>query len=177
MLGDLRRGMIPRDEDEREGLVIPHQHIVARLQLLDEIGFKQQRFGFRRGRDEFHLRRFGDHPRDTVVRRVPARIGTDTRLEVARLADIEHLTCGIDHAINTGRAGQGLPESADHRHAGRQPLRQIGEIEHHLGGRIIRPFGGKALLVALEIIIKVGIIGIRGERGTASHRMTDKRSE
>ena len=47
MFGELRRGVIFGDENIGKALVITHQHIEARLQLLDEICLQQQ--GFRLG--------------------------------------------------------------------------------------------------------------------------------
>ena len=47
MLDQPRRGMTGRDQDIGEALVVAQRHVVAGLQLLDEIGLEQQRLGVR----------------------------------------------------------------------------------------------------------------------------------
>ena len=64
MLLDLREGMGTADQDIGEALVIAQQNVVARLQLLDQVLFQQQRLGFRARGQEHHLGRFADHPGD-----------------------------------------------------------------------------------------------------------------
>jgi hypothetical protein len=114
MLQDLREGVIAAQEDVREALVVAVRHIVAGLEPLDEVGFEQQRFGFRGRGNEDHVRRFGNHPRNAIgmVRRL--RIGGDAFLQAAGLADVKHLALGIEHAIDARRrAGlRGKPRSA-----------------------------------------------------------------
>ena len=56
MLDELRRRVVAGDQDIGEALVVAQQHVEARLQLLDEIGFQQQRLGFGLRRDEHHRR-------------------------------------------------------------------------------------------------------------------------
>jgi hypothetical protein len=52
-LGCLR---VRGEQDVGERLVVPQQHVVAGLQLLDEVGLQQQRLALRGGRDELHRR-------------------------------------------------------------------------------------------------------------------------
>jgi hypothetical protein len=54
MLGQHRRGMVAGEQDIGEALVVAHQHVEARLHLLDEIGLEQQRLGLGFRRDEDH---------------------------------------------------------------------------------------------------------------------------
>ena len=56
MFHKLRRVMIPRQQNIGKTLIITHQHIELRLQLLDQIGFQQQGFGLSAGGDKFHGR-------------------------------------------------------------------------------------------------------------------------
>ncbi len=76
MLEDLRRPMVAGDQDIGKRLVVAQQHVEARPQLLDEVGFQQQRFGLGRGRDELDRHGRGDHAQDARrQRRVDARVG------------------------------------------------------------------------------------------------------
>ena len=52
MLQDLRRPVIAGDQDVGKRLVVAQQHVEARPQLLDQIGFEQQRLGLGGGRDD-----------------------------------------------------------------------------------------------------------------------------
>ena len=102
MLEDLRRPVIGRDQDIGERLVVAQQHVEARAQALDQVGFEQQRLGLGLGGDEFQRHRAGDHARDArVVGRRPRVVG-DALLDVLGLADIEHLAFGVDHAVDAG---------------------------------------------------------------------------
>ena len=65
MLVDHRKGMI-RDMDVRKRFVVPQKYVVARLELLDEVLFQQQRFGLGPRRQEHHRRGFRNHPRDAA---------------------------------------------------------------------------------------------------------------
>ena len=106
MLEDLRHLVVAGDEDIGEGLVVAQLHIVARAQLLDEVGFEQQgrRLAFRH--HEFHGAGGGDHPRDAVGVAHEAGVAGDALLEVARLAHIEHLAILAEHAVDARRVGQ-----------------------------------------------------------------------
>jgi hypothetical protein len=100
--------MIPGDQDVGEGFVVAQQHVVAGLQLLDEIGLEQERLGLGAGGDELHRGRLGDHASDAVRMRLAARIGRDAGADVARLAHIEHIAIRRDHAVDAGRIGRVL---------------------------------------------------------------------
>ncbi len=108
MLENLGRAMVGCDEDIGKGFVVAQQHVVTRLELLDVVGFEQQRLGFRRRDRELHRAGFRDHPHDAV--RVPARlcVARYARFQVFCLANIEHRPVGADHAIDAGFGGQPL---------------------------------------------------------------------
>ena len=63
--------LVARDEDVGKRLVVAHQHIEARPEALDKVGFEKQRLGLGADGDELHRRGRRDHARDAV--RVPAR--------------------------------------------------------------------------------------------------------
>ena len=109
MLQDLRGDMVARHQDVGEGLIVPHQHVVAGPQLLDEVGLEQERFHLRPGGDELHRHGFGDHARDAMRMPEAARIARDALLQILRLADIEHVAAFADHAIDAGGVRQRLP--------------------------------------------------------------------
>ena len=100
MFGDARRVVIAGDENIGKALVVAQQHIVARLQLFDEIGFEQQRFRLRLDGDEHHRRGLRDHAGDAGRLPLRRRVGEDAFLDRTRLADIEHLAVLADHAID-----------------------------------------------------------------------------
>jgi hypothetical protein len=70
MLGNLRKGMVFRDDQPGIGFVIPEHDIEARPESLDEIGFQQQRLG---------LGRCGDHFQGSCSGRRPSWVYEVTR--------------------------------------------------------------------------------------------------
>ena len=99
--------------DVGERLVVPHQHVKARPQALDQIGFEQQRLGLGAGDDEFHRRGLAHHPADAVGVETALRVVGDALLQAARLADVEHVAGRVHHAVDAGRIGQPLDEFLD----------------------------------------------------------------
>ena len=103
MLEDLRRPVVAGDQDVGERFVVAQLHVETRPELLDQIGFQQQRLGFRRGRDDLDARSRCDHAQDTRrLRCVDACIGGKPLANVLRLADIQHVTGSVQHAIDAG---------------------------------------------------------------------------
>ena len=151
MLEDLRRPVIGRDQDERKRLVVAQQHVEARAQPLDQIGFEEKRFSLGLGGDEFHRRRRRDHAHDAVVVAGRPRIGGDPLLDVLRLADVEHVALGVDHAIDAGRRRRVLDRARDRGAAG-------GE---RAGRCLCRLQLGQCLLVVLlaEFARRVDVFG------------------
>ena len=131
MLLDLRKGMFLGDEDIRKGLVVAQQHIIARLQLLDEVLFKQKRLCFRPRRQEHHRRGLSDHPRNPP--RMPRGPGIvrHPRLEVPRLADVKHTRLRIQHPVHPRRAVKRLEVGLDQAVPGRRiPRRLLVLVDH-----------------------------------------------
>ncbi len=128
MLADLRGAVIARDQNIGERLVVAHQHVEARLQLLDQIGFEQQRVGLGRNRDEHHRRGCGDHARNTVHMAGEARVARDPLPDVLRLADVEHLAVLGDHAIDAGAVRRVPPLRLDDLDAALQALGRVRKI-------------------------------------------------
>ena len=113
MLEDLRRPVIGRDQDIGKRLVVAQQHVEARPQPLDQIGFEQQRFGLGAGDDEFKRAGRRDHPLDAGVETGGTGVGANAFADVLRLADIQHVATGIDHAVDAGlrRRELGVPQN------------------------------------------------------------------
>ena len=127
MFCDLWRGVIARKQDVGKRLVVAHQHVEARLQLLDEIGLEQQRFRLGLRRHEDHRRGQRDHARDAIGVPLATHVGGDTLLHALRLADIQNLAVDRDHAIDAGPERRMLPVCADDLDAARQrPRRGLG---------------------------------------------------
>ncbi len=124
--------MIHGDQNIGEGFVVAHQHVEARLQLLDEIRFQKQRVGFGLDRDEHHRRRRRDHPRDAVHMTREARIARDPLADVFRLADVEHLAVFGDHAIDAGTVGRVAPMLLDDVDAALDAFGRLGRLDRTL---------------------------------------------
>ena len=123
MLDEPRRRMTGADEDIGEALVVAQRHVVAGLELLDEIGLEQQRLGVRFGGDEHHRARLRHHAGDAARLAFGRHVGGDALLDRARLADIEHLALGPDHAVDARPERRVAPEFPDRRRAAREPSR------------------------------------------------------
>ena len=135
MLEDLRRPMVAGDQDIGKRLVVAQLHVEARPQLLDQIGFQQQRFGLGRGGDDLDRHGRGDHAQDARrQRRVDAGVGGQPLADVFRLADIEHVAGGIEHAVDAGRGRRQPHRVFDRGMADRQ--RAFGD---RLGGFLTGP--------------------------------------
>ena len=84
-LGDL---MFFCQQNIRKTFIVAQQHIIARLHLLNQIGFQQQRIGLGFGADKFHIAGRVNHARDAIIMPGRAGIGPHTHFQIFRLADI-----------------------------------------------------------------------------------------
>ena len=112
--------MVGGDEDIGKRFVVAQQHVEARPQPFDQIGFEQEGFGLGRGRNELERRSRGDHALDARIVAGRTGIGDDPFADVLRLADIEHVTLAIDHAVDAGRGRRVLGMTRDDCPAHRQ---------------------------------------------------------
>jgi hypothetical protein len=113
MLDDLRRLMVAREQNIGKRLVIAQQHVEARAEALDEVGFEEQRFRFRARRHELHAGRGRDHAGDAVGVAAHTHVVGNARLEGAGLADVDDVAGGIDHAVDARPARQHLQVSGN----------------------------------------------------------------
>jgi hypothetical protein len=156
MLHDHRRRLARRDQDVGERLVVAQQHVEARAQPLDQVGFEEERFGLGRGRNELDGRGRRNHAHDARGMAGLARIRRYPFADALGLADVEDLALGVEHAIDAG-AGRGvLRISLDRRHAARQRA-----------GRCVLVDRGQArfLLVLLEVELRLNVgFGVVGHQ-------------
>ena len=149
VLQNLRRPVVGGDQDIGKRLVVAQEHVEARAQALDQIGFEQQRLGLGRGGDEFERYGGADHARDARVIAGRPRIGGEPLFDALGLADIEHLALGVDHAIDAGRGRRELEEAHDGRAPGGQRAgRRVLQLE--LGQRLL-------LVVLGEVALRVDV--------------------
>jgi hypothetical protein len=130
MFEQLREGVVLAQQNVGEGFVVAIRDVVARLEPLDQIGFKQQRFGLRRRGDEQHLAGLRDHPGDTLG--MPARFGVrrNPLLERFSLADVKHRPVGRQHAIDARPIGQRLHISLNPGHALQRHFGTVRRVGH-----------------------------------------------
>ena len=115
VLGELRPVVVAGQHDVREALVVAQQDVEARLQLLDEVGFEQQRFDFGAGGDDLHRPGLGDHEDQPGVERPDPCVVGDPPVERLRLADVKHLALAIEHSVDPRLGGEALGGLPDHR--------------------------------------------------------------
>ena len=172
MLEDLRRPVVRGDDDVGKRLVVAQQHVEARPQPLDQVGFEQQRFGLGRGGDELHRRGRRDHPLDAGVVPGRPRVGRDPLLDVLRLADVEHLAGRIEHAIDAGRRRRELGMTQQRGAAARERRRSFA-IDVELQFVAV---GQRLLLVVLdEFARRIDVFVATGHAGSLSLRWMRRR--
>jgi hypothetical protein len=100
-----RKGMVLAQQDEGEAFVVAQQDIVGWPVALDQLRLEQQRFGLRVGGDDQHVAGLRDHALEPL--RQPRDLGVVGHpvLQRARLADVEHVALGIEHAVDAGATG------------------------------------------------------------------------
>ena len=115
VLADLRKRMRLRDQYVGKAFVIAQQHVVFRLELLDQVLLEKQGLGFGPRRQEHHRGRFADHPRDP--RRMLTRPGIvrHPRPEIAGLADVENPALIVEHPVDARRRIQRPQVGLDQR--------------------------------------------------------------
>ena len=81
MLGDLRKGVVFRDDQPGIGFVIPEHDVEARPEALDEIGFQQQCLGLGPCGDHFERPGFKNHAPEPFRQAGDLGIGSDPLTE------------------------------------------------------------------------------------------------
>ena len=102
MFLDAREFMVGPQQDEGEAFVVAQQDIVRGSVALDQLCLEQQCFGFAVGGHNRHRPGQRDHAAQTVGHPVDLNIIGDAVLQRPCLADIEHITARVVHAIYAG---------------------------------------------------------------------------
>ncbi len=92
--------MLGAQKDERETLIIAQQDIVRRAESFDQLRFEQQRLGFRVGGDDFHRARLRHHALQAAGEVRHLAVIRHPVLQRPRLADVEDVAAGIEHAVD-----------------------------------------------------------------------------
>src|SRR5262249_28794742 len=132
VLEDLRRPVVAGDQYIRERLVVAQQHVEARPQPLDQVGFEQQRLGLGRGRDEFERGGRRNHALDARIVAGRPSVGEDALADALGLADVEHVAVGVDHAIDARAGGRVAGVAHDRLAAGRERPGRGREVDRGL---------------------------------------------
>ena len=98
------------DLEVRIALVVDEADVEARRERLDQVVLEQQRLGLRAHHRRLHADDAGDHvagpDRAFAARMALGEIARDALLEVARLADVEHVVGGVEEAVDAGQVRQ-----------------------------------------------------------------------
>ena len=118
-----RKSVVAGDQNHRKRLVVAQEDIVAGRVSLDQIGFQQERFGLGVGGEELHRSRACHHAANSIGKPGQSGVAHHPFFQVLRLAHVEDVAAGVDHAIDTGDIGQSLEVGLDHGDArGRRPV-------------------------------------------------------
>ncbi len=104
------RELVGGELDVGVGLVVAEEDVVARREALDEVVLEDQRLGLGACGGDVHAQHLRHHHRDARAGDGLLEVAGDATLEVLRLADVEHLVVGADHAIDARLLGQGAQE-------------------------------------------------------------------
>lgn len=115
MLENAGSAVIRGDDNIGKTLVVAQQHVEARPQSLDQVCFKQQRFGFCMRTHEFHGNGFTNHAGDAVGMASRLGIRRHALFQAAGLADVKHIPVTVHHPVDTGRIGQVLDNAGNDR--------------------------------------------------------------
>ena len=94
------------DADIRIALVVAKQDVVARLVRLDQVVLEQQRLALRARDRRLDARDLRDHHRGARMMIGLLEVARHALLQVARLADVQRLAGGVEHAIDARAVGQ-----------------------------------------------------------------------
>ena len=95
-----------RDLQVRIALVVAKQDVVARVERLDQVVFKQQRLGLGAHHGRFQPRDLADHVAYARSAVVLLEVAGDALFQVARLAHVEHAVVGVEIAVDARQRRQ-----------------------------------------------------------------------
>jgi hypothetical protein len=120
------RERVRHELEVRIALVVAEQDVEARDQRLDQVVLEQQRFGLAAHHRGLQPRDAGHHHADARAFVVLVEVARDALLQVARLANVQHLVGRVEEPVHTGQRRQG-------GHFGQQRLaRALFDVLAHL---------------------------------------------
>ena len=144
MFHDPREVVPGFDHDVGKRLIVLEDDVVARVQLLDQVAFQQQRLGLGMGHHHFERVGLEHHALQAQRHAIHARIGCDALFQVFGLADVKGLALGVQHSIDARLLRQVLDGLDEHGKA----------VSQRFGRRVFPGRGGA--LGRYELIGKVG---------------------
>jgi hypothetical protein len=109
VIAQARVGM-PGEHDIGVGLVVAEEDVVARRQALDQVVFQDQGLGLGARHVDARVLDARHHQSDARAEVAFLEVTRYPLLQVARLADVEHLARLAEHAVDAGQVGQGRQE-------------------------------------------------------------------
>ena len=98
--------LILADEDVGVGLIVAKKDVIAWIQALDQVVLKQERLGFGACNRGFNQSDLPHHQGNAGARVAVAKIRSHALLQGLGFADIKHVACRIQHAVDAGQVGQ-----------------------------------------------------------------------
>ena len=102
---DLWEVLVAGNQNIRKGFVVAQQHVVARSELIDQIGLEEESLDLGMSGDELHENCLRDHALETVGEFGRMGVVHHPLLEVARLSDIERVAPLVEHSVDARSAG------------------------------------------------------------------------
>ena len=161
VLGDPGEVVLAGEHDVGEGLVVAQQHVVARLEPLDQVGFQQQGFDLAVGNDDLQRLGLRHHPAQAVGQSLELGVVGDPPSQVAGLADVDRVAPAVEHAVDPGGGAQGADAVTEHP----QTVLQVAAVE--VGAGRLGAGQGRGLSLVVGFIFAQRYCGgfVRGHGG------------
>ena len=132
--------MVAAEQDVGEGLVVPEQHVVVRLEALDHVALQEESLHLAVGHRDLEGGGRRHHALEAHRQLAGVEIAGDALFQALRLADIERFAGAIRHAVDAGARRHGLERAAQHRNTALERLRLCGDGRRILGDGRGGPF-------------------------------------
>ena len=118
------------DDDPGVGLVIPQQHVVAGLVLLDEVVLEDQRLGLGVGDRYLHIGNLAHQGAGLDAVDVGPKVGGEPFFQILGLAHVDDGAAAVVHAVDTALVGDGAQKClAVKMGLGREGHRQLDSTD------------------------------------------------
>ena len=161
VFGDPGEVMLAGEHDVGEGFVVAQQHVVARLEPLDQVGLQQQGFDLAIG--DHDLQRLGlrHHPAQPIGQSLELGVVGDPSPKVAGLADVDRVAPAVEHAVDPGGGAQGADAVTEHA----QTVVEVAAVEVGAGRLGAGQGGGLSLVVGFIFAQRHRCGFVRGHGG------------